>query len=109
MKSPTRKHTLAAVIAIGIIFGCNLFIGVGHVTAAETDTIQFNVNSSMLENLVMLKGKTVTLYLTSGQTITGIVSDVRGNLLHLSKISQKEFYDALIAIDHISAIETKVR
>jgi hypothetical protein len=37
------------------------------------------------------------------------VSDVKGNLLHLAKLSQKEFYDALVAIDHITAIETKVR
>jgi hypothetical protein len=63
----------------------------------------------MMENLAGLKGKSVTLTLSSGQTITGIVSGVKGNLLHLAKISQKEFYDALVATDHITAIEAKVR
>jgi len=63
----------------------------------------------MMENLAGLKGKSVALTLSSGQRITGRVSDAKGNLLHLAKTSQKEFYDALVAIDHTSAIETKVR
>jgi len=41
--------------------------------------------------------------------MTGIVKEVKNNLLHLEKISQKEFYDALITIDHISAVEARVR
>jgi hypothetical protein len=37
------------------------------------------------------------------------VKDVKDNVLHLEKISQKEFYDALIRVDLISAIEARVR
>jgi len=109
MKKLIGKHALTAVVALTMIFGFNLLINAGIVRAAETEAAQLNANTSMMENLAALKGKSVTVYLISGQTITGIVNDVKGNLLHLVKISQKEFYDALVAIDRISAIEAKVR
>ncbi|MGA2731934.1 MAG: hypothetical protein ABSG35_04895 [Syntrophobacteraceae bacterium] len=112
MKKLNRKNIMVTVIALLMIFGVNSFIAPRSFSASEEgikEAAGFDVNTSMMENLAALKGKSVTLTLSSGQTITGIVSDVKGNLLHLAKLSQKEFYDALVAIDHITAIETKVR
>ena len=112
MKKLNRNRIMVTVIALIMIFGVSSFIAPRSFSAGEEgikEAAAFDVNTSMMENLVTLKGKSVTLTLSSGQTITGIVSDVKGNLLHLAKISQKEFYDALVAIDHITAIETKVR
>jgi len=108
MKKATFKQMLLAALAIAAVLGPSL-IYAESVMAAETDAIQFNVSASMADNLFMLKGKTVTVYLASGQTITGTVNDVKGNLLHLIKLSQKEFFDALVEVDRISAIETRVR
>jgi hypothetical protein len=71
--------------------------------------IQLNSGISLADNLTALKGKTATVFLSSGQSMTGIVKDVKDNVLHLEKISEKEFYDALIRIDMISAIEARVR
>ena len=112
MKKLYRNRIMVTVIALIMIFGASSFIAPRSFSAGEEgikEAVAFDVNTSMMENLVTLKGKSVTLTLSSGQTITGIVSEVKGNLLHLAKISQKEFYDALVAIDHITAIETKVR
>ncbi len=109
MRRLTGKQILSAIIALSMIFGFDLFINAKIAPAAETETVQFNVNTSMMENLALLKGKNVTVYLTSGQTITGVVTNAKGNLLHLGKLSQKEFYDALISIDRISAIEMRAR
>ncbi len=106
MKKLTGRYTLAAMIGLTLLFGGILASTTG--AAAQTDAA-FNVNSSMADNLAALKGKSVTLHLASGQTLTGVVNDVKGNLLHLVKISQREFFDALVAIDRISAVETKVR
>jgi hypothetical protein len=39
----------------------------------------------------------------------GVVKEVQNNLLHLEKLSQKEFFDALIRVDQIIAIEVRVR
>ena len=99
-------------IALIVIVGGIPFMTPRGVLAGDTEakpSFQFNVNTSMADNLTALKGKSVTVTLSAGQTITGIVGDVKGNLLSLSKISQKEFYDALVSIDHISAIETRAR
>ncbi len=112
MKKLNRKNLMITLLALIMIFGLNSFMAPRGFSAGEEgikEAAGFDVNTSMMENLAGLKGKSVTLTLSSGQTITGIVSGVKGNLLHLAKISQKEFYDALVAIDHITAIEAKVR
>jgi hypothetical protein len=71
--------------------------------------VQLNPAITLTDNLVALKGKTVTVSLSSGQTITGVVKEVQNNLLYLEKLSQKEFYDALIRVDLIAAIEVRAR
>jgi hypothetical protein len=112
MKQSKISSTYAIVTVLTMILLANLFFISRGALAVETDSkeaVQLNVKTSLADNLAALKGKTVTVALSSGQTITGMVGDVKGNLLHLVKLSQKEFYDALIVIDHISAIETKVR
>ena len=108
MKKSTGKQVLLAAIVLSIVFGFSLS-KVESVAAAGTEAVQFNPSASMADNLSMLKGKTVTVYLASGQTITGTVNDVKGNLLHLVKLSQKDFFDALVSIDHISAVDMRVR
>ena len=73
------------------------------------DAVQLNAASSIADNLAALTGKTVTVNIAGGQPVTGIVKTVKGNLLHLEKLSQKDFYDALINIDKIASIEARVR
>ena len=109
MRRFNGKRVLMVVVALSIVLGFSLLINTKTVSAAGADAAQFNADTSMMENLLALKGKTVTVYLMSGQPITGVVNNVKGNLLHLGKLSQKEFYDALIAIDRISAIEARAR
>ncbi|MEN6438640.1 MAG: hypothetical protein ABFD97_08655 [Syntrophobacter sp.] len=108
MKSSMEKCTLFALLIFTAIFAFGPMTD-RYVSAADKETAQFNVNTSMVENLTTLKGKAVTIYLASGQTITGTINDVKGNLLHLGRLSQKDFYDALVAVDRISSIEMKVR
>jgi hypothetical protein len=112
MKRLNRMNVITAVIALIMVFGVNsILISQGYSAGEEgtKEVARFDVNTSMVDNLAPLKGKSVTVTLSTGQAITGTVSDVKGNLLHLSRVSQRDFYDALIAVDHIAAIETKVR
>jgi hypothetical protein len=112
MQTSKRRSTYAIMTVLTMVLWAGLLFISKEALAAETESkeaVQFNVNTSLADNLAALKGKTVTVALSSGQTITGIVGDVKGNLLHLVKLSQRDFYDALLVIDHISAIETKVR
>jgi len=110
MKSVRGKYLVAGLIVITIIL-VNIFITFKISQAAEVknDYIQLNPAMTMVDNLISMKGRVVTISLISGQTITGIVKDVQNNLLHLEKLNHKEFYDALIRVDHIILIEVRVR
>lgn len=70
---------------------------------------RYNVNFSMEDNLKSFLGKKISVTLDSGKTFTGFVKAVGNHLLHLEKLNAKEFYDALLRIEDISAIETKFR
>jgi hypothetical protein len=69
MKRLTGKHMLVNIIALALVLGFNIFVTTTVVPAAETEAVQFNVNTSMADNLAALKGKSVTVSLASGQTI----------------------------------------
>jgi sRNA-binding regulator protein Hfq len=111
MKALKRKSLLVTGFALIALLMVNLLVMVQTVQAAgETkEYVQFNAAIPLADNLMTLKGKTVTVYLSSGQTMTGIVKDVKDHLLHLEKLSQKDFYDAIIRLELISAVEARVR
>ena len=102
--------TVSVFVVAGLFLICLAVLLSSAQAATETQQyVQMNAGIPLGDNLIALKGKAVTIHVASGQTITGIVKDVRDNMLHLEKISQKDFFDALIRIDLISAVEVRVR
>ena len=71
--------------------------------------ISYNVNSSLTDNLKSLIGKKVSITLDSGKTLTGLVKEVGNHLMHLEKLDGNEYFDALIRLENISAIDTRFR
>jgi len=71
--------------------------------------ISYNVNSSLADNLKSLIGKKVYVTLDSGKTFAGFVKEVGNHLMHLEKLERKDYFDALLRIENISAIDTKFR
>jgi small nuclear ribonucleoprotein (snRNP)-like protein len=71
--------------------------------------VSFNVSGSFTDNLKALAGKDVYINLRSGKTYQGFVKSVGDHLIHVEKIAGKEYFDALIRIEDISAIEVKFR
>jgi small nuclear ribonucleoprotein (snRNP)-like protein len=71
--------------------------------------VSYNVNSSLADNLKSLIGKKVYVTLDSGSTFTGFVKKVGNHLIHLEKLAGKDYFDALIRIENISAIDTRFR
>lgn len=55
------------------------------------------------------KGKRVTLRLRSGQDLTGTLSEVSRTIVHLTKLSGREFYDAAIAVEAIESVQVRNR
>jgi len=71
--------------------------------------ISYNVNSSLADNLKSLISKKVYVTVDSGQTYSGFVKAVGNHLVHLEKLDGKDYFDALIRIESISAIDTRFR
>jgi len=71
--------------------------------------ISYSVNSSLADNLKSLIGKKVYVTLDSGKTFAGSVKEVGNHLMHLEKLDGKDYFDALIRIENISAIDTRFR
>jgi hypothetical protein len=111
MKALKRKSLLVTGLSLMALLMLNLLVSVQTVQAAgeAKEYVQFNAAIPLADNLMALKGKTVTVSLSSGQTMTGVVKDVKDHLLHLERLSQKEFYDAIIRLELISAVEARVR
>ena len=71
--------------------------------------MSYQVNASLEDNLKSLVGKKVSVTLDSGKTLTGLVKEVGNHLIHLEKLDGKEFFDALIRIENIVALEARFR
>jgi small nuclear ribonucleoprotein (snRNP)-like protein len=100
-------------LALTILFYVTIFM---LPTEAEAKTkvvaiegISYNVNSSMADNLKSLIGKKVYVTLDSGKTFAGVVKEVGNHLMHLEKLDGKDYFDALLRIENISAIDTRFR
>jgi hypothetical protein len=73
------------------------------------DSAKFDTVSSMKDNLKACMGKDVVIHLRSGKTFQGNVKAIGDHLIHLEKLAGRDFYDALIRMEDISAVETKFR
>jgi hypothetical protein len=71
--------------------------------------VSYNVDASLADNLAILIGKKVYVTLESGKTLSGFIKAVGPHLLHLEKLAGKDYFDALIRIERISAIDTRFR
>ncbi len=109
MKKVKILSSLGLVLVI--LFSAMFFMlpvkAVAQVVAHEG--VKFEVSQSMRDNLKMFIGKSMYINLKSGKTYQGILKSVGDHLIHLDKVSERNFFDALIRIDDISAIEAQFR
>jgi len=54
-------------------------------------------------------GKRVSVVLTTGQELSGVVSSVGDKVVHLSELSGREFFDAVVSLEHVRAVVVRVR
>lgn len=109
-----RKKT--AILSSGVIILAMLFSAVFLTLPAEVkakvvavEGVSYNVNSSLVDNLRSLVGRKIYVTLDSGKTVAGFLKEVGDHLIHLEKLDGREFFDALIRIEDINAIETRFR
>jgi len=107
----TKIRVLSLIAAVGIILS-SPFHGADCLGAAEVVPIEgaaYNVQLSMGDNLKFFIGKKITATLASGSSFSGKVKEVGDHFLHIEKLDGKDFFDALIKIDSIVAIDAKFR
>jgi len=86
-----------------------LFILFGAVSGSLAEDLSFKPSDNLRIALEGQKGKTVTIRLNSGEDLTGKVRSVGEELLHLGELAGKEYYDALVDLDKISAMIVRVK
>lgn len=101
------------VVSLTILFGAMFFTlpqkAVAQSKMIPIEGVAYNVKVSMKDNLDLLIGKKVFIHLDSGETFSGVVKKIGTKLIHLEKLDRKEFFDALINIEKIIAIDTQFR
>jgi hypothetical protein len=107
----TNKIHLEVIIAV-VLFSL-LFLGLQAEAEARSivpiEGVKFDVSASLKDNLKFFTGKDVFVHLRSGKTLQGYVKAVGNDFVHIEKLAGRDFYDAFIRIEDISAMEAKFR
>ena len=100
-----RRH--AATRLAGLFLGFTLLVAV---QAAAQGAADGGIPAGDIPDVLRARvGKPVTLIIRSGKEYGGTVGEVRGQAVVLKSLSGKEFYDALVRLDDVSAIEIRNR
>jgi hypothetical protein len=93
-KSIMKRSSL--LIAFILAFVCSDLFAQTKIELQSSDTI--------LSTLQKNAGQTVELRMTSGEKIGGKVERVGDKLVHLSKLTGAEYYDALVDTSDVAAV-----
>ena len=112
MRDMTTSSVLISMV-VAVIFVGTLFVFPLNVDAKQelsaVEGAAYNVHSSLSENLKTFMGKKVYVTLDCGKVFAGYVKEIGEHLVHLEKLDGKDYFDALIPINRISAIDTRFR
>jgi hypothetical protein len=86
-----------------------LFLSLAIPLHAEEKKPIVNASDGIKEILTSNMGKRITVKTDSGEAIEGTVVMVGYQLVHLEKLTGKDFYDSVICIDKITSVTIKVR
>jgi hypothetical protein len=105
---PRRRRRWASQSSTGIATWCGPMCGE---TMDPTEFAKLALSSIPDALKAFVSGKeVVTLHLKSGQTLTGALTQVGPQLVHLSELTpNRQFYDALVQVTEVAALEARVR
>ncbi|MEO6027632.1 MAG: hypothetical protein ABIR79_12260 [Candidatus Binatia bacterium] len=82
---------------------------VATVAVAGADEAGLSTAGTMRDALGTLAGKDVEVVLSNGKSYRGKVGSVGNETVLVTQIAGKEFYDVLIELDEVAAVEVRVR
>jgi hypothetical protein len=102
-----KKSVLVVVFAAL----CCMVAAPAAVSAAEVAATAYEMKSEATIKSILLDNfkKRVTLRLGSGESLEGYVSKVGDTLVQITRITGREYFDAIIRIDQISAVVFRVK
>ncbi|MES2935442.1 MAG: hypothetical protein V4805_18370 [Pseudomonadota bacterium] len=96
MKNSRISLTLMLVLALSV-------------PTVQAEVLPIKAGDTMQKQVALYQGKRITVRLQSGEEISGIVRNATPELLHLTEISGKELFDAIIDINKINAIMVRAK
>lgn len=93
---------------IAAFFSLGLFVLSQGIAVAQEKPV-FNPTISLKDNLASNVGKRVSLMISTGESVEGTIEKVGDHFVLISKLSGKDFYDALIRIDGVKAVVFRAR
>ncbi len=97
-----RSTLIVTLLALGLF-------AASPVIAIAQEKPVFNPSISVKDNLSANVGKRVSLMISAGEAVEGTIEKVGDHFVLISKLSGKDFYDALVRIDDVKAIVFRAR
>ena len=94
-----------------IAFSTLLALAATNALAQPPEGGPLNASAPLVDNLRQLQqsGKAVELVLENGKSYKGKLGSVGDHAVVVTQIEGREFFDALVLIEDISAVETRAR
>jgi len=101
---------IATLIILGVASAVSVFPA-ASATGQEGAAAVLNASQTVRDNLVRLQqgGKRVELTLKNGKSYAGKLGAVGDHAVVVTEITGREFFDAYVVLDDISAVEVRAR
>lgn len=97
------------MLCFAVLVACCLVVSVPNVSGAEKAFELESVGTTVKDVLVRNTGKKVAVQMDSGEKLEGMVAKVGDSVVHISRLTGREFYDAVVRIDRINAVILRTR
>lgn len=77
--------------------------------SGSVNDLDLNSPEPIRVNLEKFMGERVTVSLVGGGELQGVVSKVGATALYITELTGREFFDAVVRLEHISAVTVKTR
>lgn len=97
------------ILFCAALAACCLVVSVPNVSGDEPVFELKSATSTVKDVLVENTGKRVTVQMDNGQSLEGTVVKVGDHAVHIARLAGREFYDAVVSINRISAVIVRAR
>jgi hypothetical protein len=92
------------ILKLSMLLACATLAQTGY-----ADGLSIKAGDTLQKQAAALKGKKVTVKLQGTEELSGIVKESTNELLQLSELSGKEFFDAIIDMSKVTAILVRTK